>query len=391
MIELSTHESIREIDREEYQALFRREDPPYLRWDFLEALEATGCAVPDRGWLPMHLAIREGGVLVGVAPAYLKGNSDGEFVFDHGWAQFAHDRLGIRYYPKLIVAAPFTPATGPRVLLAPGVDAEQVLGILSRGLVKVVEQTGISSAHVLFPEPGQAQVLADTGLVHRLGLQYHWHNPGYDTFDDFLARFSSKRRHQIRRERRDLDRQGTVLETLTGQDIQPEHADLAFEFYLSTVDKYFWGRQYLTRDFFHEICRRMPEHVMIVLARDRPSGRAIGGAFNLLGARALYGRYWGTREERPYLHFNVCYYHGIDECIRRGLAVFEPGAGGEHKRARGFEPTVTHSLHHLADPRLEHVVRDFCDREARAVQAHVTEYRSAPMLKPWREQTGFPP
>jgi uncharacterized protein len=380
-IALSTHESIRDIGEGAWSSLVRPETPPFLTFPFLDALERTGCVGVDRGWVPCHLSFEKAGELVAVAPAYVKGNSEGEFVFDQGWASFAEGRLGIPYYPKLVVASPFTPATGPRLLVKPGHDEAELLSAMGAGLVRLTERLPVSSAHVLFPVESQVASLVGAGLAHRLGLQFHFRNDGYVTFEDFLSRFNSKRRNQIRREMRAPEEQGLVLETLSGRDLGPELIDVVFELYLSTVNKYFWGRQYLNRAFFEEICARLPDSVMVVLARDRSSRKRIAGAFNLLGRDALYGRYWGATEERPFLHFNVCYYHGVAECIRRGLSLFEPGAGGEHKLPRGFEPTITHSVHHLADPRLDRAVRDFLGREREAVQQHLTEYEKDPVVK----------
>jgi predicted N-acyltransferase len=380
-IELSTHESVREIGEDEWNALLAKETPPFLKWSFLDALERTGCVTPDRGWLPCHLALRKGGVLVGVAPAYLKGNSEGEFVFDHGWASFAESRLRIPYYPKLIVAVPFTPATGPRLLVREGSDAGELVRALVLGIVRLSKKFAVSSAHVLFPTEEQAVAMADAGFAHRMGLQFHWRNLGYQTFEDFVARFGSKRRNQIRRETRAPREQGIELVALSGRELGPELIDAMFDFYLSTVNKYYWGRQYLNRAFFEELCSRQPEDVLAVVARDGASGKPIAGAFNLVGGRALYGRYWGATEERPFLHFNVCYYKGIAECIERKLSLFEPGAGGEHKLARGFEPTLTHSVHHLVDRRLDAAVRDFVQREREGVREHIGEYRKDPVIR----------
>jgi len=201
-------------------------------------------------------------------------------------------------------------------------------------------------------------------MAHRLGLQFHWKNHGYATFDDYLARFSSKRRNQIKRERREMDKQGLVLSTARGR-IAPDVIDAMYGFYLSTVEKFTWGRQYLNRAFFEEVCDKLAGRIEIVVARD--GQRIVAGAFNLLGDKTLYGRYWGAAEERPFLHFNVCFYHSIDECIARGLSAFEPGAGGEHKLVRGFEPSITHSAHHLAHPGLDRAVREFLERERAAV------------------------
>jgi len=380
-LELRSYESIRDLGEQHWSAL-AGDAPPFLSFDWLDALEQTGCVRPERGWMPMHLGLWRGDELVAAAPAYVKGNSEGEFVFDHSFAQFAESRLHVDYYPKLIVAVPFTPATGPRLLVAPGVDLAAVHGAFAAGLEQLCERLGLSSAHVLFPPRAEAELLSDAGLVHRYGLQFHWHNAGYACFDDFLARFSAKRRHQIRRERRDMERQGIDFRILSGSDIDAEAVDVMFEFYRATVEKFYWGRQYLNRNFFHEVASRMPGSLHFVLARERSSGQALGGAFNLLGGDKLYGRYWGAAEERPFLHFNVCYYQGVEDAIARGLSLFEPGAGGEHKLARGFEPTLTHSAHHFADSRLDHAVRDYCAREREALDDHIADSRRDPLLKP---------
>jgi predicted N-acyltransferase len=379
--ELSTHEAISEIGEAEYAALLRSDTPPFLSYAWLRALESTGCVAPERGWAPLHLALRQGGRLLALAPAYVKGNSEGEFVFDHAWARFAEARLGIEYYPKLIVAVPFTPATGPRLLSLPGVDRRELVQAFVTGLARVTERLGLSSAHVLFPTAPDADAFAECGMLLRYGLQFHWHNAGYASFDEFLEGFTSKRRNQIRRERREMARQGIEIRSYTGREIGPEQVDEAYRFYRATVDKFFWGRRYLNREFFQEVAARMPEQLHIVLAFERGSPRALGGAFNLLGKTALYGRYWGACEERPFLHFNVCFYHGIEECITRGLAVFEPGAGGEHKQTRGFEPSLTYSTHHLADPRLSLAISDFLSRERQAHVDHVEHARRERVLK----------
>lgn len=371
MFELRTHRSIRDFGEADWRRLTGDDPPPFLSFEWLDALEQTGCVRPERGWLPVHLSLRKEGELVAGAPAYLKGNSEGEFVFDHAFAHFAEDRLGIAYFPKLIVAVPFTPATGPRLLVAPGADASELTQPFVGALARVIEELDASGVHVLFPPTEQADALADMGMAHRCGVQFHWRNRGYGDFDDFLSRFNSKRRNQIRRERRELDKQGSRIEIVTGSDFTPEVVDFAFQFYLSTVDKFIWGRQYLNRHFFEEVCSTMPDKLHLVIARDGGSGRRIAGAFNLMGGGAMYGRYWGALQDRRCLHFNVCYYAGIEECIRRGLQLFEPGAGGEHKVARGFEPTVTHSLHLFRDPRLDAAARDYMARERDAIRGHV--------------------
>ena len=380
-LEFRTHSRISELGQAAWQRLAGEDCPPFLRYEWLSALEDTGCIDPDRGWLAMHVAAYAQGELVGVAPAYVKGNSEGEFVFDHSFARYAQGALRIDYYPKLIVAVPFTPATGPRILVAPGADAAQIIAGFAAALPQIAGKLGASGAHVLFPERAQAEALEAAGYLPRHGLQYHWRNAGYQTFDDFLGRFSSKRRNQIRREMREMRDRAIDLDVLTGDRLRPERVDFIFDFYRSTVEKFFYGKQYLNRAFFEQVCQTMPEQLHVVLASDAGSKKPIAGAFNLLGKRALYGRYWGALEERPFLHFNVCFYRGIQECIARGLDLFEPGAGGEHKLSRGFEPSLTFSAHTFQDPRLRAGVAEFLGRERQAIAQHLLESRSESGLR----------
>lgn len=366
-MDLAVHPRIDDLDAAEWDE-FVGDGPPYLRWAFLKALESTGCVKAAKGWAPAHLQLIEGGKTVALAPAYIKGNSEGEFVFDHSWAQFCFERLHVDYYPKLIIACPFTPATGPRLLLARDAELERVSRGFAAGVAQFVQTTELSSAHVLFPEASQANALEHAGLALRRGIQFHWRNQGYSCFEDFLSRYPSKRRTQIRRERKEMALQGLSLDVYSGNELSSAQIDHVYEFYRQTVHKYFWGRQYLNRDFFHEVCAKLGEHVLVVLATPRGSREPVAGAFNLVGGGKLYGRYWGALEERRFLHFNVCYYRGIDVCIERGLSVFEPGAGGEHKLVRGFEPTITYSAHHLEHPILDAAVRDFLKREGEAVR-----------------------
>ena len=377
--EIRTHASIRELGEAAYRALLDERTPPFLRFEWLDALERTGCVVPKRGWLPIHLGIYEKGELIAAAPAYVKGNSEGEFVFDHSWARYAESEVGIAYYPKLIVAVPFTPATGPRLLVRPGTSRGPLVAVFCRALAALCSEGKLSSAHVLFPGKEEAEAYAEQGLLARHGLQYHWHNPGYATFEEFLGRFASKKRNQIRRERRELAERGVVLDVLSDKTLGPEHADFIYDFYVATVDKFPWGRRYLNRAFFEQVCSSMPEALHVVAASDGAGGRRLGGAFNLLGRERLFGRYWGALADVPFLHFNVCFYKGIEEAILRKLGGFEPGAGGEHKVARGFEPTVTHSVHHLADRRLRDAVSRHLVVERSAVDEHVSE--AEPVLK----------
>lgn len=374
-LEAHVHETIRDIPESEWNALHGVSEAPFLTWAWFDALEQTGCVGEAAGWLPHHITLRAEGALLAAAPAYLKDNSEGEFVFDHGWASASH-QIGVPYYPKLVVAVPFTPASTPRLLVRRPEDRPALLPVLAETLRKLVARSRISSAHVLFPTEDEAAALSDAAMAHRCGVQFQFENEGYRTLDDFLARFNAKRRHQIRREMRESTGHGLSIDTLRGAEITPEIVDAMFGFYVSTVEKFAWGRQYLNRAFFEEITARLrgggaQGGVEIVLARE--GKRPIAGALNLAGPTTLYGRYWGASEERPFLHFNVCYYHPVEDCIGRGLRRFEPGAGGSHKLVRGFAPSVTHSAHHIAHPRLDAAVREFLVRERAAVHAKTAD------------------
>lgn len=368
MIEVHILPEIRAIAAREWNALDGVADAPFLSWEFLDTMERTGCVGEKAGWAPAHIVFYDGKELVGGAPAYLKDNSEGEFVFDYSWAD-ALRRAGGRYYPKLVVAAPFTPATGRRVLAKRPEERPRLATALAETVRALVKRMDLSSAHVLFPAEGDADLLEQNGLARRFGVQFQWHNRGYATWDDFLSSFDAKRRAMIRRERREVQKQGVTIETLRGSDITPPVIDRMYAFYLSTVEKFYWGRQYLNRAFFEESAASLRGKVEIVVARE--GKKIIAGAWNLAGPRALFGRYWGAAEERPFLHFNVCYYHSVEEAIARGFERFEPGAGGSHKRSRGFAPTITHSAHHLAHPGLDRAVREHLAREREAILAHV--------------------
>jgi len=367
-LELRLHPSMQAFEAAEWDALGGVREAPFLSHAFLKALEKTGCVGERKGWTPSHVALREGGRLVAAAPAYLKTNSEGEFVFDYAWANAAA-RAGIDYYPKLLVASPFTPATGARLLVAEGVDEEPLLPAFAQGLRRLVRSLDVSGAHVLFPTETQAAGLARGGMMLRYGVQFHWQNRGYGTFEDFLKDLPSKKRTQLRRERKEMGAQGIAIRTYRGAELTPERVDAMYGFYLATVDKFVWGRRYLNRAFFEELA--LLPGVEVVLATD--GKRPIAGALNLAGPKRLFGRYWGAKEERPFLHFNVCYYHSIEDAIARGLEVFEPGAGGEHKVVRGFAPTITRSAHVLAHAGLARAVGEHLERERAAIERAVAE------------------
>jgi len=344
------------------------DESPFLEWGWLASLEEAGCVRQTTGWLPQHLTVWDGKDLVGACPLYLKGHSQGEFVFDHGWADAA-ERAAIRYYPKLLVAVPFTPATGARLLVRPGTDGRRVRTLLARALLELCRANDFSSVHVNFCTTEDVASLAAAGFERRTAYQFQWHNPGWRSFDDYLDAFRSKRRVQIKRERRELEAQGIVITAHSGADIADELFPTMFRLYKSTIDKLYWGRQYLNQKLF-ELLRRRWRHRLCFLTACR-DGQVIAGTVNVRKGDVMYGRYWGTFEELRYLHFNVCYYATIEYCLREGLRRFEPGAGGEFKYLRGFDARPTESMHFIADARLAAAVRDYLARERAAVTQEI--------------------
>jgi len=342
-------------------------DHPFVSHAFLEALEASGSATGETGWLPQHLLLEDSrGRLLGAAPLYLKGHSYGEYVFDHGWAA-AYEREGGRYYPKLQCAVPFTPITGPRLLIHAdaGPDAAD---LLAAAMVEVARRHKVSSLHVTFPTRAEWEVFGAAGFLQRLGQQYHWENAGYRDFEDFLDALASRKRKQIRRERRDALAGGIAIETLTGSAIESHHWDTFFRFYISTSDRK-WGSPYLTREFFDLLGERMADKVVLVMARQ--GRRYVAGALNLRGTDTLYGRNWGCLGDFPFLHFEACYYQAIDFAITHGLKRVEAGAQGRHKIQRGYLPTPTYSAHWIRDPGFARAVEDALKRERRAIESEM--------------------
>ena len=338
-------------------------DNPFICFDFLDAAEESGCAVERAGWAPRHLVIRsEEGETLGVMPLYLKSHSRGEYVFDWAWAE-AYERAGGRYYPKLLCAAPFTPATGPRLLVREGVG-DEVRRMLLAGALKLCDQTEASGLHVNFPTEAEWRFLGAQGLLQRQDQQYHWLNPGYRDFEDYLAALSSGRRKTIRRERREAQAAVEIC-ALTGADLKEEHWDAFFRFYMDTGARK-WGAPYLNRLFYSMLGERMADKVLLIMARR--SGEWIAGALNLIGGDCLYGRYWGSTVEVPFLHFELCYYQAQEHAIRLGLPRVEAGAQGQHKIARGYLPTAVHSAHYIADPALREPVARYLDQERSAVR-----------------------
>ena len=371
-------QGIEQIDAADWDACAGA-DQPFLSHAFLSALEASGSASADAGWLPLHLAAEQDGRLIACAPMYLKSHSYGEYVFDWAWAD-AYRRAGGEYYPKLQVAVPFTPVPGPRLLARP--DVEIARPALIQGLLRAAAQIDCSSLHITFCEDQEWQELGAAGMMQRTGVQYHWHNRGYATFDDFLAGLKSSKRKMIRKERAKVKAQGLELETLTGDALTPEIWDHFYPFYRSTVDKR-WGGAYLKKRFFQKIGALIPERIVLVMARHE--GRYVAGALNLLGSDTLFGRNWGCAADFGFLHFEACYYAAIDFAIERGLARVEAGAQGQHKLQRGYEPVPTYSAHWIRDPNFRRAVERFLEAERVDMAIEREQLKS---LLPFREDEG---
>ena len=338
---------------------------PFVSHAFFRAAEASGSAVARTGWGARHLIAKVDGQIKGIVPCYLKSHSQGEYVFDRGWAD-AYERAGGRYYPKLQCSVPFTPATGPRLLIRDDADREQIGSALAGGLMALCGVSKASSAHVTFAREAEWKLLAEHGFLQRTDQQFHWHNQGFASFDDFLATLNSRHRKAIKRERREAVAAGVTIHWLTGKDITEDAWEAFFAFYMETGSRK-WGRPYLTRSFFSLIGESMASDVLLVMAKR--NGRWIAGAINFIGSDTLFGRNWGAIEHHPFLHFEVCYYQAIDFAIKHGLKVVEAGAQGEHKIARGYLPQTTYSAHYIADPGLRGAIADYLKRE----RAYVAE------------------
>jgi uncharacterized protein len=349
-------------------------DPhPFTRYEFFEALEESGSAVAHTGWRPLHLLVERDERIEGILPLYLKGHSQGEYVFDHAWAD-ALERAGGAYYPKLQSCVPFTPVTGRRFLISQDADTTATRTALLAGGAAAVEQLKVSSLHITFPIEEEWQTAGEFGYLQRTDRQFHWENRGYRSFDEFLGELSSSRRKTLRKERSRIREAGIEFDWLTGRDITEAHWDTFFEFYMDTGGRK-WGTPYLTREFFSRIGQSMAEQILLVMARR--DGRYIAGALNLSGEGILFGRNWGCIEFVPFLHFETCYYQAIDFAIARGLKKVEAGAQGEHKLLRGYQPVPTYSAHFIAHSGLRRAVADYLQAERDAVADNIEELGEA--------------
>ena len=359
-------------------------DNPFISHVFLSSLEVSRCVGARTGWQPRHLLAEDAqGNILGAAPCYLKTHSRGEYVFDHGWAE-AFERAGGDYYPKLQVAVPFTPVTGPRLLARPGPLAESVRGALADSLAEITQNSGLSSAHVTFLTEPEWRLLGERGYLQRTDRQFHWENAGYGSFEDFLSHLASRKRKTIRRERKEALAPGIEVAWLTGSDLTEDIWDAFFAFYMDTGSRK-WGSPYLTREFFSIVGETMRDRILLVMAKR--AGRWIAGALNFIGGDTLYGRNWGMTEQHPFLHFELCYYQAIDFAIAHKLQRVEAGAQGEHKLARGYLPHTTYSAHFIAHAGLRRAIDDYLARERAYVQADAEALAAAaPFRKDLAEQ-----
>jgi predicted N-acyltransferase len=364
-LKATVHDSIAEIDSDAWNALVGP-DYPFLRHEFLELAETTGSVSPNAGWTPRHLAVYEGSNLRAAMPLYEKSHSWGEFVFDWAWAQ-AYQRAGLEYYPKLVAAAPYTPAPSTRLLRAQSGD-DEAAAVLIESATSLAAETGCSSVHILFPTPEEVPVLERHGLLVRKDCQFHWHNRGYRDFDEFLASFTSAKRKKARRDRRRVTEAGIRFRRLRGHDMSSEDWSVVY----GLIARTFMLRgslPYFNQAFFEGIGRRLQRNILVILAERE--GRPIAAAIFYESDRALYGRYWGSDGHYDALHFETCYYQGIDYCIETGKALFEPGTQGEHKIARGFSPVTTWSAHWLAHPEFAGAIERYLDEEGRHIERYI--------------------
>lgn len=390
MYRLTTHSAIADIPADQWNAL-AGDDSPFLRHEFLDAMERHGCVGEALGWIPRHLALRDAQEhLVAAAPCYLKFNSYGEFVFDWSWAD-AYRRKGLAYYPKLVVASPYTPATGPRLLTGDSPDRARYANTLIQGAVRIAEQAGVSSLHWLFNADDEQTLLEDQGLLRRVGCQFHWHNQGYRSFDDYLNTFTAEKRKKVKRERRRVAESGVRVRRIRGDQVTEAEWATFHRLYCDTFDKR-GGIPTFSLPFFQTIGETMGESLLLVLAEYGQD--IVAAAFDLVGARSLYGRHWGCFQDFHSLHFEACYYQGLEYCIEQGLTRFEPGAQGEHKVSRGFLPTPTWSAHWIADPAFREAISHFVTQEADGMTDYLAEmqshspYRQGPIASPAPPATG---
>jgi uncharacterized protein len=360
---------IGQVDEAAWRAI-EPPDFPFFDLEFLRALELSRSVGRRSGWSPVYLVCRDGESILGALPMYLKTDSYGEYVFDWAWANAYHEH-GLPYYPKLISAVPFTPATGPKLLVGPDTDRAQVASDLLDAARKLADECGVSSTHALFLPERELEEFEERGFAIRHSLQFHWRNRGYGEFQDYLDAMRSKHRRQIARERRQIE--SVEVERLPGEALLPEHASLMYGLYVDTYDRK-WGSPYLTKGFFDEVFRTMRDRIMLAIARDELTRRPVAGALFFFKGDAIFGRYWGAFKDVRNLHFELCYYQGIEFAVERGMTLFEAGAQGEHKLARGFLPAVMYSAHDIRHPAFRRAIEHYIAEEREMISYQLAEY-----------------
>lgn len=359
-------DTIERIDKNDWNKLVRKKYP-FLNYEFLKALEITKCVSPEEGWTPLHIVVSEKDIVLAIMPLYVKTDSQGEFIFDWSWAD-AYYRNGLEYYPKLVSSIPFTPASGPRLVIADERRSEEIIKAVSNALKKISEDNNFSSVHILLAEKKEIDLYSNEDFSLRTSYSFHWFNKEYKNFDNFLEDMTSRQRKNIKKERTKISQQGIKMKKISGHEITEDMLEIFYKFYQVTYLKR-GMRGYLNLEFFKKIVNKMPESILMVLAQNS-SGEYVAGALNFYDEEKLYGRYWGCLEEYDSLHFETCYYQGIEFCIKEKLKSFDPGVQGEHKIKRGFCPIETFSAHWIKDVRFKEAIDDFLSRE----RAHILEY-----------------
>ncbi|WP_036478168.1 GNAT family N-acetyltransferase [Myxosarcina sp. GI1] len=362
---------IAEIPQAEWDALALPLATPFLEWEWLNNIETSKSAIPRTGWQPCHLAVWRGRTLIGAAPLYVKGHSYGEFVFDHQWADLSH-RLGVPYYPKMLGMTPFTPAVGYRFLIAPGEDEDEITQIMVAAVDHFCDRNRISGCNFLFVDPQWREVMERNGFISWQHHGYIWSNRNFNSFDDYLKMFNTKQRKNIKQERKAVAKAGLQVKVFNGREIPRHLYPYIYRFYSSTCDKFYWGSKYLTRKFFEQLYPNYRDRVLLVVAyTENNDSRPVGMSFCLHKGENLYGRYWGCLEEYDCLHFEACYYKPIEWAIANGIKMYDPGAGGRHKKRRGFPATANHSLHRFYNRRMSQILQNYIDEVNQMEQAEI--------------------
>ena len=371
-MKISFNSSIEEISKKEWDSLVNVVDYPFLKHDFLKLLENTSCVGAETGWIPLHISISRNDELIAAMPLYLKSHSQGEFVFDHSWAN-AFYQHGLDYYPKLVSSIPHTPASGPRFLLKDGENQKELFSLMKEGVKSIAKKNNISSWHILFPEEREINFYENSNLSIRKNAQFVWFNQNFKSFEDYLDSFRARHRKNVKKERSKIKKQDLVIETFSEEEINYDLLDKFYKFYLSTNIKRSGFSGYLTKQFFLNFPSNLFKNLVIVLAKKKSNNEMVGGSLFFKDDKNLYGRYWGCIEEFDCLHFECCYYQGIEYCIKNKLKRFDPGVQGEHKIKRGFSPTETYSAHWIADDRFREAIDDFVVKEERHIDLYLED------------------